>query len=233
MLVSLGIGAQIGALAAPLQAFAQSVALNGRVAQGSRDTVAVVRASRNEVQPIFCQLIFRLDGSTKWLVTFGQTAAVLLRHDIVSPFIIVGAIAAGVFTSVLKKILNQKRPSGAPFTDPGMPSSHALVSTFLGAAWSTYLHSAMVTLPLVAAAVSISVLRVVCGHHTWAQIGVGGVIGGLLGYLWMLLGAALVLPNGGPATRAAVYVVYLSGSVLFVHMQLLKKKIGKGAPVVG
>ncbi|OLP89673.1 Lipid phosphate phosphatase epsilon 2, chloroplastic [Symbiodinium microadriaticum] len=100
--------------------------------------------------------IRKLDASSKWLVTAGQTAAVVIRHDILSPYIVLGGIAASLFTAKIKRIVNQRRPPGSPLTDPGMPSSHALVATFMSVAWATQVQSGRTSALLLASAILIS-----------------------------------------------------------------------------
>eukprot|EP00418_Pyrodinium_bahamense_P033633 CAMPEP_0179155552 /NCGR_PEP_ID=MMETSP0796-20121207/75779_1 /TAXON_ID=73915 /ORGANISM="Pyrodinium bahamense, Strain pbaha01" /LENGTH=208 /DNA_ID=CAMNT_0020857047 /DNA_START=44 /DNA_END=667 /DNA_ORIENTATION=+ len=151
------------------------------------------------------QFLRKLDASTKWLVTLAQTTAVVVRRDTVSPYTIIGGIAAAFFTTVIKRLINQRRPAGSPLTDPGMPSSHALVATFTAAAWAS--------------------LRVACGHHTWAQVVVGASLGTLMGCAWMAAGVAWVLPRRDLVFP--VYAIYLFGSVVFVTQQLTKGKIGR------
>ena len=119
-------------------------------------------------------IVFKLNAATKWVVVAAQTAAVWSRRDFVAPFIVVGSIGATWATGQLKKLFNQARPAGAPFADPGMPSSHALVATFAAVGWATHLESAGHAAErgaLLAGAALVSWLRVACGYHTTAQVG--------------------------------------------------------------
>ena len=109
----------------------------------------------------------RLNSSTKWLVTIAQTGAVWSRRDFVSPFLVLGAILSAFATGTLKELINESRPAGAPFADPGMPSSHALVSTFAAVGWALHLRSTVASALLLSAAVSVSVLRVSGGHSLY------------------------------------------------------------------
>ena len=111
----------------------------------------------------------RLNSSTKWLVTIAQTGAVWSRRDFVSPFLVLGAILSAFATGTLKELINESRPAGAPFADPGMPSSHALVSTFAAVGWALHLRSNLASALLLSGAVSVSVLRV-SGSHTLDRI---------------------------------------------------------------
>lgn len=170
-------------------------------------------------------VVRQLDASTKWLVTLAQTAAVVWRHDLASPFMVIGAVLAAYLTTLIKRVVNQRRPPGAPFMDPGMPSSHALVSTFITIAWILHVPSVALAAALLPAAGIISVLRVACGYHTWAQIAVGVVMGGIMAMGWMSFGATCVLPRHGVSTTAIIYALYFAGSVLFIARQLRRDKI--------
>lgn len=164
--------------------------------------------------------VSRLNDSTKWLVVAAQTAAVWTRRDFVSPFIVIGSIAVAFSTAALKKAINQARPAGSPFADPGMPSSHALVSMFAATAWAVHLRSPPATAWLVSAAALVAALRVVCGYHTWAQVGVGATLGACSARSWMQLPAwAHVDPASAGALRA-VFACYLSGSALFIAKKM-------------
>jgi len=173
-------------------------------------------------------LLKQIDGKVKWMVTFGQTGALLARRDLVSPFMIIGAILAAFLTSAIKRVINQKRPEGALFTDPGMPSSHAMVSTFIAVAWTLHLGVNVLTCVLLAAAMIICVLRVVCGHHTFAQILVGAALGYAMANSWMHIFTAYVCPRTGVQTTIGMYTIYFVGSIAFVARQLFKRKIGPG-----
>ena len=85
------------------------------------------------------------NGLTKWIVVAAQTTAVVTRRDFASPYIVVGSIGASFAAHALKKVINQERPDGSPFIDPGMPSSHALVATFAASAWAVHLQRASAT----------------------------------------------------------------------------------------
>eukprot|EP00542_Grammatophora_oceanica_P016120 CAMPEP_0194042888 /NCGR_PEP_ID=MMETSP0009_2-20130614/14616_1 /TAXON_ID=210454 /ORGANISM="Grammatophora oceanica, Strain CCMP 410" /LENGTH=212 /DNA_ID=CAMNT_0038686917 /DNA_START=298 /DNA_END=936 /DNA_ORIENTATION=+ len=146
--------------------------------------------------------ISKLNSSTKWIVTLANTIGIWIAPSIQNPaegpFIVVGAILSVYFTDVLKKIINNERPAGAPFADPGMPSSHSLVSFFLAAAWSTLLlttisSSAIAGTTLLWASASlIALLRVMCGYHSYAQIGVGAILGSGMGFSWAKLGMSFM-----------------------------------------
>lgn len=175
-------------------------------------------------EPTVPPLLLKANAATKWLVTAAQTGAVVARRDLTAPYIVVGSIGAAFATKALKVAINQQRPAGAPFTDPGMPSSHALVATFAAAAWALALRAAspIAALLLLLSAAAVSVLRVVTGYHTWPQIAVGAGLGAASATLWMRLGAALIatVPLTTRAMYAAVYAAYVGGSALFVAKKM-------------
>ena len=167
--------------------------------------------------------VLAANAATKWVVTFMQTGAVLARRDLVAPYIVVGSIGAAFATKALKKAINQQRPDGAPFTDPGMPSSHALVATFAAVAWALTARCATIWAPaLLVGAATVSVLRVATGYHSWPQVTVGASLGAAGAAAWMALGAALMARGvlGPRAAYGSVYAAYLGGSFFFVTLKM-------------
>lgn len=164
--------------------------------------------------------MFAANSASKWLVVAGNTVAVWSRRDFISPYIVVGSIVATFGTDALKRTINQQRPAGSPFTDPGMPSSHALVSSFLAVGWCTVASSAPTRFALLAIALAISLLRVFCGYHTYAQIAVGALIGGLSAGAWMALSAVIIALAEPRAAKLAVWAAYLAGSALFIAQKM-------------
>lgn len=162
------------------------------------------------------------NASTKWLVVGANTAAVLSLRGFLPPFLTLGSIGATYGTEGLKLAINQRRPDGAPFTDPGMPSSHALVSVFLAVGWAQLARSRSVSAALLAAAAVISVLRVLCGYHTYAQIAVGAVLGAATAVAWMALGVALLAAADPRLALVLVWSAYLGGSALFIVTKMAK-----------
>mmetsp|Transcript_18024 Transcript_18024/g.51608 ORF Transcript_18024/g.51608 Transcript_18024/m.51608 type:complete len:257 (+) Transcript_18024:94-864(+) len=176
------------------------------------------------------KLFHKLNSSTKWLVTLGNTIGVWSRpRSFQGPYIIAGAIASVYFTDVLKKLINQSRPDDSVLADPGMPSSHSLVSFFAAIGWIGAISASGLVgnaalfgkVGLIAAAATVAVLRVVCGYHTWAQIGVGAALGSAMGQLWVALGHELHLQN--PSVLHIVsWGTYLAGSALFIKTNISK-----------
>lgn len=191
-----------------------------------QETKASVRlrmqqAERSDSQvPRFVSI---LNSSTKWLVTLGNVVALWSRpRNVFGPFIVTGVILATYLTALLKRLIDQGRPDGAPFSDPGMPSSHALSSFFLANCWrQTYQHGPVVGPWLWSAAATVALLRVVCGFHTLAQISVGAVLGVSLGHGWMMVGRWLSTTY--PVwTFRVVWLAYVSLSLLFLQSTMSK-----------
>ena len=164
--------------------------------------------------------VFALNSATKWLVVAAQTTAVVTRRDLVSPYIVIGSIVASFGTAALKRLIGQQRPAGSPFTDPGMPSSHALVGTFAAVGWAVHLRAPLATFWLLLSAAVIALLRVAVGYHTWAQVIVGSTLGATTACAWMAAGAALAPRIPRPAALRVVYAIYVLGSALFIGRKM-------------
>jgi len=206
-------------------------AMHSRQIRANQPHVALRQSnSAGDVSSQVPQVFQKLNSSTKWLMTIGNAFGVWCRpHSFQGPYIIAGAIASVYFTDVLKKLINQGRPDGSVLTDPGMPSSHSLVSFFAAIGWCGAISASELVgnaaligkIGLVIAASTVAILRVVCGYHTWAQIGVGAGVGAGLGKLWVTLGAALHLQK--PRLLYFVsWATYLAGSALFVKTNITK-----------
>ena len=164
--------------------------------------------------------VFALNAATKWLVVAAQTTAVVTRRDLVSPYIVIGSIVASFGTATLKRLIGQQRPAGSPFTDPGMPSSHALVGTFAAVGWAVHLRAPLATFWLLLSAAVIALLRVAAGYHTWAQVIVGSTLGATTACAWMAAGAGLAPRIPRPAALRVVYAIYVLGSALFIGSKM-------------
>ena len=115
--------------------------------------------------------------SVSFLASF-STFLLLLVHPCAWTLSLgVTAVVQAVVTKIAKRLLAQKRPDGAPFADPGMPSSHASMLFFLAAFVSAHQDSLLLSLSLLATAAVLSVLRVRAGYHTYAQIAAGAALG--------------------------------------------------------
>mmetsp|Transcript_1933 Transcript_1933/g.2965 ORF Transcript_1933/g.2965 Transcript_1933/m.2965 type:complete len:256 (-) Transcript_1933:366-1133(-) len=187
-------------------------------ASSSNDSVSYENSNRKNLPLI----IYRLNSSTKWLVTLANTLGIWCRlPHFEGPYIVVGAILTVYFTNYLKYVLNHDRPEGAPFADPGMPSSHSLVSFFMAAAWGSMVISrGSLGIPLVwMGATSVALLRVICGYHSWDQIGAGAVLGSVMGLSWAKLGTIIHKVNPKIAIKAS-WGLYIVGSLLFIFKNM-------------
>jgi hypothetical protein len=192
-------------------------------------------------------LVFKLNASSKWLVTLVHTVAVWWRRDFVAPFIVVGSLHAVVLAEVLKLVINQARPEGAVPLDPGMPSSHSLVTSFAAAAWVGHLLSggrALTAGPvgvghalprplclgasaaLALAAFGVAALRVVNGYHDEAQVAVGAALGVFGAWWWTALGAGLTRILSPRAATALAWAAYLGLSAVFIRQRILRQWLG-------
>nr|GMC62658.1 lipid phosphate phosphatase epsilon 2, chloroplastic-like [Ipomoea batatas] len=73
----------------------------------------------------FSQLEPTLNNMSKWVVVAVFGAILLWRHDAESLWAAMGSAINSTLSIILKRMLNQKRPSSTLRSDPGMPSSHA------------------------------------------------------------------------------------------------------------
>lgn len=94
---------------------------------------------------------------------------------------------------ILKMIMQQLRPQGSCSTSCGMPSGHTLVSVgtfvwiFMEVHYAQLMDQRQKNIILAVAGVLLIPVgwsRVVFHDHSWAQVLVGAVIGGLVGVLW-------------------------------------------------
>eukprot|EP00913_Durusdinium_trenchii_P031781 g29765.t1 len=93
----------------------------------------------------------------------------------------------------------------------------------MAVAWALQLQSKLASISLLCASALVSVLRVVCGHHTWAQVVVGAVMGSAMAVAWMLLGTEMIRRPSHLATLV-VYTLYLCGSVVFLAKGIKKSR---------
>lgn len=174
---------------------------------------------KNNVHPF----VMWLNKSTKWVVSIGTVAAIFLEPtSMYGPYIGVGGILSVYLTDVLKQLIHQGRPNGAPFADPGMPSTHSFVTFFLAASWRLVYPSATVDVTLFLLAFCITALRVVCGYHTLAQVGVGAVTGCITGHLWTCLGDVLQGKVGGAIVRDVSWGGFVVVALVFCDKNVKK-----------
>lgn len=134
--------------------------------------------------------------STKYSVVLAVAAACLLLQNGFMARLLVGAGVNSVFAKLLKRAFAQPRPDAAirhGKVDPGFPSSHAHMLSYLAAAvWAASpaeLRVAPKTAPwlqagIVAWAMAGSAWRVRLERHTWAQVLAGGASGSAGAALW-------------------------------------------------
>jgi len=70
--------------------------------------------------------------------------------------------------------------------------------------------------------------QVVCGYHTWAQVTVGMALGAAMARGWMAVGALIDAHVPARAAFVAVWLLYLSGSALFIRRKM-RSWFGKDA----
>ena len=206
-----------------------TASLSKLTALSASASAAIPQSSSNNYS-----FLYKLNASTKWLITMAQTIAVWSRpYNYQGPFIVVGSIISVYITDVLKRVINQQRPTDAPslINDPGMPSSHSLVAFFLSTAWITAASTSLMMsaqLAILGAAFGVALLRVICGYHTYAQVGVGAILGSIFGYCWSQFG--MIANQSNPKlTYVASFGAYILGSALFIwsNMRSWLTKEGK------
>jgi membrane-associated phospholipid phosphatase len=174
--------------------------------KGSRNSTPNLSDKKNEAMTRNTSTVTRLAenlrvGTAKHTRTLvaGTAAAVLLwRRDALAISVLTGAIGNAILSKVLKRIIKERRPDGAPVSDPGMPSSHAMslffFASYLSAAAIVWLPDSVSIVARATAcmflgvfAVNSATWRVEAGLHTSAQVLVGSVIGSIDGLLWFML----------------------------------------------
>eukprot|EP00658_Telonema_sp_P-2_P028915 TRINITY_DN22068_c0_g1_i12.p1 TRINITY_DN22068_c0_g1~~TRINITY_DN22068_c0_g1_i12.p1 ORF type:complete len:232 (+),score=39.55 TRINITY_DN22068_c0_g1_i12:763-1458(+) len=103
---------------------------------------------------------------------------------------------------LFKRVISQDRPQGSCLSSKGMPSSHAELS--IGLWWYIQLevffkkeltstgcwsvHNKLVVVGVVyVLLLPVPFSRVVLHDHSWAQVGVGALVGATVGTLWFVL----------------------------------------------
>ena len=102
---------------------------------------------------------------------------------------IIGLIAVQLFIKFLKKVIKQRRPDGATSKDYGMPSRRAGISLY------TVCYLLLFVKKISWLSVIISIIFVIGNfgskfiphEHSIPQLLVGGIIGGLFGYIFYSL----------------------------------------------
>jgi membrane-associated phospholipid phosphatase len=142
-------------------------------------------------QSLATKILYTVGASTSSIVAITFFLVLAIQRDALMVAFFVGAIANGILSKVLKKILNQDRPSDAIVTsvaaveqpsDKGMPSSHAMSLGFIGTFTMLTWEWTRLVIP-VYAAISLY-YRVQTRLHTTEQVVVGLVVGATNGYVW-------------------------------------------------
>lgn len=134
----------------------------------------------------------KLVGKTTSLVVAGSVfLSLVFYRDITTVGLVVGSLANGILSKILKRLLNQSRPprpspdaTDMP-TDGGMPSSHAMSLGFIGVYTACCCVRPIICwIPMFSYAATSLVYRVQSRLHTTAQVVVGGLLGSVNGWLW-------------------------------------------------
>lgn len=161
--------------------------------RSSSDPIQLHQTTNGEVRDdSSMDKLFQTIGKTTSIVVAGIFYIVLAyQRDALMVSFFLGAIANGVLSKVLKKVLKQERPAelvvnmDLPPSDNGMPSSHAMSLGFI--CTFTALQLPITTIPLLAYVFVSLRYRVQTSLHTVDQIVVGLVLGTLDSFLWSSL----------------------------------------------
>lgn len=137
-------------------------------------------------------------GSTTSMAVAGLFFAVLAyKRDALMVSFFIGAISNGILSKVLKRLLNQGRPSEISLvvkempSDNGMPSSHAMSLGFIGMFTGLTLPQTQIPILLY---VAISLYyRIHTQLHTKEQVAVGLIAGMMNGAVWQYLCSSTVM----------------------------------------
>ena len=146
--------------------------------------------------------VLLVGSTTSMLVAFTFFAVLAYQRDALMVSFFIGAISNGILSKILKKLLNQERPSTVDInlvkekpSDKGMPSSHAMSLGFIGT--FTGLALPYLQLPLLMYVAISLYYRVHTQLHTREQVAVGLIVGVLNGAMWWTLcnGSNPLLPS--------------------------------------
>lgn len=168
----------------------------------SQDNVSANMAMTEENTPSMLSTVVTKIGSTTSILVAGTFYAVLCyQRDAFMLSFFIGAISNGILSKVLKKVLQQSRPSELDPSsmelvpgDNGMPSSHAMSLGFI--CTFTALTLPITTIPLILYALISLVYRLQVKLHSLDQIAVGSVIGSFNGAIWWQLCTGTNNPRG-------------------------------------
>jgi len=158
--------------------------------------------------PSFGEVICVIYGFVPYVCLLGCVVE-LFRRRSVWPILLMmmGACIVVVNEGVIKRIVSQDRPSGSCLHSKGMPSSHSalatayfvnihleIIATFISSKkqlsstseW-TITQKAVISGLLWTVLFPVPFTRVALHDHSWAQIGVGALVGLCVGTGWFLL----------------------------------------------
>lgn len=126
--------------------------------------------------------------AVKWLVSGSVGVLLLVNQDSFWFSVVVGSLINAFGVKVLKRLLKVPRPRQNVKFDPGMPSSHAHMLSYL-ATFALLNDLSRVSVLLYVFAVIVSFLRSRRGIHTIDQCAVGLCTGALGAYFWVVSAA--------------------------------------------
>ena len=203
-----------------------------------KDTLLYVKNS-NGIKGLFSGLSSALIGSTTSIVVAGTFFVVLaIKRDVLMVTFFIGSILNGILSKVLKKVLNQERPSELDTidmklkpSDNGMPSSHAMSLGFIGT--FTALALPITRIPILLYVIISLKYRIDTNLHTKNQILVGLILGMFNGGVWNLLCDATSNPFGISLTSIIAETGVFNTQTGQFPIQLLLIPAIVGALVVG
>eukprot|EP00189_Rhodosorus_marinus_P011802 CAMPEP_0184745032 /NCGR_PEP_ID=MMETSP0315-20130426/7770_1 /TAXON_ID=101924 /ORGANISM="Rhodosorus marinus, Strain UTEX LB 2760" /LENGTH=243 /DNA_ID=CAMNT_0027217041 /DNA_START=43 /DNA_END=774 /DNA_ORIENTATION=- len=172
--------------------------------------------------------------SVKAITLTAVGTTIVVKHDASTIVYLIGALGITILVKTLKMIINESRPTGKRTSSSGMPSSHATILCFLSAylaldIWNAYSFAPFVSIGLLLMTASGSIVRVVIGYHTWAQVAVGAGLGTFGGVAWHRFAKATALPALEKVATQEVLqllsvLIMLSGGFIFFGREIFKKK---------
>ncbi|KAK9052538.1 hypothetical protein SSX86_029167 [Deinandra increscens subsp. villosa] len=129
---------------------------------------------------------------SKWIVAVIFGGVVLLRHDALASWAVMGSVVNIMLSVTLKQIFKQERPVSRSNSGHGMPSSHAqaifyniLFYLFSVVEWKGFSGvTVILSMFVVATGSYFSWLRVSQHYHTATQVVVGAIVGSVFAVLW-------------------------------------------------
>lgn len=185
--------------------------------------------------------LYPIGKPTKYVVSLAVAMTLLLRRDVPTLTFVVGSIANGHLSKVLKQVLNQRRPDGAYQVDPGMPSSHAQSLFYLSTGSSLALcaraanppvwlpfRTRVAVLGLTTYATLAALWRVAMGYHTLSQILVGAGVGAGAAFAWLaacrFMNPWVSMHVSEPLPASAMWAICIAGAATVGNVDKLFMK---------